>query len=90
VVTEVDPKNRSRRGRLWVWDMPDFPPPLPAWLAELAGTVSLSEPPANAVELFAFIGRFENTRAAALAGPDDAYARLARRIFQREDAEPLR
>jgi WD40 repeat protein len=74
-------------GHEWVWDVPDFPPPPPPWLAELAETVSLSEPPANALELFAFIARYEKTRGAALAGKDSAYARLARRIFQNEDPE---
>jgi len=69
-------------GRLWVWDVPGFPPSPPAWLADLAGAVSLSERPASAAELFAFITRFEKTRAAALAGNEDACARLARRIFQ--------
>ena len=64
------------------WDVPDFPTPPPAWLAQLTETIALAELPADPAAALALIARYEQTRADALATTgDEAYARLARRIF---------
>ena len=76
-------------GTARIWDAPDFPAPPPAWLAQLAETISLAELPTDPLAGMALIARYEKTRAEAIASTgDDAYARLARRLFSPRTAEP--
>ena len=71
-----------------IWEVPDFPTPPPAWLAQLAEALSLADLPPEPIAAFALIVRYEQTRAAAMAETGDGtYARLARRLFQRRTPE---
>lgn len=73
---------RTKDGARRIWDLPDFSAPAPAWLVPLAEMISLAELPAEPIAAFALIGRYEQTRADAVAETGDGvYARLARRLF---------
>ncbi len=74
----------SADGTQRIWDTPDFSTPPPAWLAQLAGTISLAELPPSPLAARDIFARYMQTRPAAIASTgDDAYARLARRLFER-------
>ena len=69
-------------GNARIWDVPNFSTPPPAWLPQLAETLSLADLPPEPVAAYALIVGYEQTRADALGEPGDgAYARLARRLF---------
>ena len=69
-----------------VWEVPDFSTPAPEWLARITEAISLAELTSNPLEAYALVVRYEKTRAEALATPgNDAYTRLARRLFQKAE-----
>ena len=75
-------------GTARIWDTPDFSTPPPAWLPQLAETVSLAELPPSPLAASAIFARYMQTRDDALASTgDDAYARLARRLFERQTSK---
>jgi eukaryotic-like serine/threonine-protein kinase len=72
-------------GGAWEWGVPDFPAPPPGWLSQIAEIVALVDIPPEPVAALALLARYEKARADALANPgDDAYAQLARRLFQKK------
>ena len=71
-----------------IWDTPDFSTPPPAWLPQLAETISLAELPPNPLAALGIFARYAQTRTDARASTgDDAYARLARRLFERRTSK---